>query len=87
MTANYVISLPRPVLRRVSLAIAIIVAATTLLPKASHAVGTAEQQMACGGDVMRFCLSAYPNMELLKICMTKNKNNLSSKCRAVLEKG
>ena len=86
MTANYAKYGRRAVLRHVSLAIAIGVAATSL-PKASYAVGTAEQQLACGGDVMRFCLSAYPNMELLKICMTKNRNNLSPKCRSVLEKG
>jgi hypothetical protein len=86
MIANYVKSRRRAALRFVSLAIAVGVVVTSL-PKEGHAVGTAEQQMACGGDVMRFCLSAYPNMDLLRACMVKNKNNLSSKCRAVLDKG
>jgi hypothetical protein len=86
MTANSMKSQRRFIMRLINLAIVIGVA-TTALPKESHALGTAEQRLACSGDVMRFCLSAYPNMDLLKICMTKNKNNLSSKCRAVLEKG
>jgi hypothetical protein len=86
MIANCVKSWRRPALRLISLAIAVGVAATSL-PKASYAVGTAEQQAACTGDVMRYCLSAYPNMSLLKTCMTKNWNNLSPKCKSVLEKG
>ena len=86
MMADFLKTWRRPMLRLMSLAISVGVAGSSL-PKAGHAIGTAEQQAACGGDVIRFCLSAYPNMELLKICMTKNKNNLSSKCRAVLQKG
>ena len=86
MTANHVECRRRPILRPISFVIAIAIASASF-STASHAVGSSEQQAACGGDVMRFCLSAYPNMERLKECMTKNRNNLSSKCRAVLEKG
>ena len=86
MTANYPKLHHRPTLRHVGLAVAVIIA-TTSLSTASFAVGTAKQQAACSGDVMRFCLSAYPDMERLKVCMTKNRDNLSPRCRSVLENG
>ena len=86
MIADFLKTRRHPMRRLMCLAVIVGVAAPSL-PKAGHAIGTVEQQAACGGDVIRFCLSAYPNMELLKICMTKNKNNLSPKCRTVLQNG
>jgi hypothetical protein len=86
MTANQVSYRRRPTLCQVGLTIAIL-AATTSLSSAGSAVGTAAQEAACGGDVMRFCLSAYPNMSRLKACMIVNWSNLSQGCRTVLQNG
>ena len=45
--------------------------------------GTAEQRAACTGDVFRLCGSEIPNVDKIVACMKKQKNNLSTPCRAV----
>jgi hypothetical protein len=52
---------------------------------ASHAnPGSARQQMACMGDVMRLCFASIGNDQAIISCMTRNKDNLSKRCKATL---
>lgn len=46
---------------------------------------TAEQRAACEPDVYRLCASAVPNIGKIIACMKKEKPNLSSACRTVVE--
>jgi hypothetical protein len=64
---------------------AAIVGATLSFSTASHAnPGSARQQMACMGDVMRLCLASIGNDQAIISCMTRNKDNLSKRCKATL---
>jgi hypothetical protein len=46
--------------------------------------GSARQQMACMGDVMRLCFASIGNDQAIISCMTRNKDNLSKRCKATL---
>jgi len=46
--------------------------------------GSARQQMACMGDVMRLCMTSIGNDQAIISCMTRNKDNLSKRCKASL---
>ena len=50
----------------------------------SFAVGSAKQQMACMSDVMRLCLASIGSDQAIISCMTRNKDNLSKRCKATL---
>ena len=47
---------------------------------------TAEQQQMCTGDAFKFCSSEIPNISKITACMYKHKSELSSGCRAVMDK-
>ena len=47
--------------------------------------GTWEQQMACTGDVWRFCSDQIPDVNGITACLRRNTPNLSDGCRAVFE--
>jgi hypothetical protein len=47
---------------------------------------TAEQQRMCTGDAFRLCGSEIPNIERITICMRKQRANLSTGCRAVMDR-
>jgi hypothetical protein len=65
--------------------VAAIVGATLSFSSASHAnPGSARQQMACMGDVMRLCMSSIGNDQAIIACMTRNKDNLSKRCKSTL---
>jgi hypothetical protein len=40
----------------------------------------------CTGDAFRLCSSEIPNIPAITACMRKNKANLSTGCRAVMDK-
>ena len=46
--------------------------------------GSARQQMACMSDVMRLCFSSIGNDQAIISCMTRNKDNLSKRCKSTL---
>jgi hypothetical protein len=73
----------RPALRHVGFAIAIVVATTTL-STASFAGPTPAQKAACTGDVIRLCLTSVGSDASIIACMTKNKDQLSARCKATL---
>jgi hypothetical protein len=75
----------RSVLRHLSIATVIVVATSTLSTQ-SFAVGTPEQRAACTSDAIRLCMSVVHSESGLFACMTRNKVNLSERCRATLSK-
>jgi hypothetical protein len=52
----------------------------------SFAQGTAEQRSACMGDAFKFCSAEIPNIPKITACMIKRKADLSSGCRAVMDR-
>jgi hypothetical protein len=40
----------------------------------------------CTGDAFRLCSSEIPNIPRITACMVKNRSNLSTGCRAVMDK-
>lgn len=46
--------------------------------------GNAQQQMACMSDVMRLCFTSIGSDQAIISCMTRNKDNLSKRCKATL---
>ena len=69
-----------------------IVLATSLMSSSSYAFqGSADDQNACRGDVMNYCMSAVgnfanPNVSAITACLRKNMANLSPACRAVMSR-
>ena len=47
---------------------------------------SAEAQAMCTGDAFKFCSSEIPNISKITACMYKHKSELSSGCRAVMDK-
>lgn len=47
--------------------------------------GTWEQQMACSGDVWRFCSDQIPDVNGITACLRRNTPKLSDGCRAVFQ--
>jgi hypothetical protein len=60
--------------------------AVSMWPEASHAY-TPEQQQACSGDAFRLCSSDIPDVDRVKVCMIRNKAQLSPECRAFFRSG
>jgi hypothetical protein len=47
---------------------------------------SAEAQQMCTGDAFRLCSSEIPNIPKITACMIKQRANLSSGCRMVMDK-
>jgi hypothetical protein len=58
----------------------------SLWPTASRAY-TDDQQQACMGDAFRVCGAEIPDVERIKLCMSRNKAQLSPGCRAQFRAG
>ena len=58
----------------------------SLWPAASRAY-TDDQQQACMGDAFRVCGAEIPDVERVRICMSRNKSLLSPGCRAQFRGG
>jgi hypothetical protein len=52
----------------------------SMLPGASQAY-TPEEQQACSDDAFRLCSADIPDEERVKVCMIRNKSQLSPGCR------
>jgi len=72
-------------LRKTILAVACLSAVTTLLSRQSFAFSAEAQQM-CTGDAFRLCSSEIPDIAAVTACMIKRKSELSTGCRAVLDR-
>ena len=71
--------------RKVSLALALVASFSALSSRARHAFSAEAQQM-CTGDAFRLCSSEIPNIPKVTACMIKQRANLSSGCRTVLDR-
>ena len=79
-------SSPRPRRRKIGLALAVVLSASTFATSSSFAFSSEAQQM-CTGDAFRLCSSEIPNISKITACMVKNKSSLSAGCRAVMDRG
>jgi hypothetical protein len=71
--------------RKVSLALALVASFSALASRASFAFSAEAQQM-CSGDAFRLCSSEIPNIPKITACMIRQRANLSSGCRTVLDR-
>ncbi|MGN1288232.1 MAG: hypothetical protein ACI4XG_16860 [Bradyrhizobium sp.] len=71
--------------RRTGVALAVAATVAVLSPTASFAFSAEAQQM-CSGDAFRLCSAEIPNIPRITACMVKNRSQLSSGCRVVLDR-
>src|SRR5471032_656742 len=72
-------------IRQAGLVLAFAVSVSALSSTSSFAFSAEAQQM-CTGDAFRLCSSEIPNIPKITACMVKQRANLSTGCRVVLDK-
>ena len=72
-------------IRQAGLMLAFAVSVSALSSTSSFAFSAEAQQM-CTGDAFRLCASEIPNIPAITACMVKQRANLSTGCRVVLDK-
>jgi hypothetical protein len=72
-------------LRQATLVLAFAVSVSALSSSESFAFSAEAQQM-CTGDAFRLCSSDIPNIPAITACMMKHRTQLSSGCRAVMDR-
>jgi len=72
-------------LRQAGLMLAFAVSISALSSTSSFAFSAEAQQM-CTGDAFRLCSSEIPNIPKITACMVKNRANLSTGCRSVMDR-
>jgi hypothetical protein len=55
------------------------------LPTQSYAFSP-EAQMMCTGDALRLCSSEIPDIPRITACMMRQRMNLSTGCRAIMDR-
>jgi hypothetical protein len=80
MTASFTSTI-----RQAGLVLAFAVSFSALSSSSSFAFSAEAQQM-CTGDAFRLCSSEIPNVSRITACMIKQRANLSSGCRIVLDR-
>ena len=71
--------------RKITLALAFAASFSAVSSTASFAFSS-EAQQQCTGDAFRLCSSEIPNIPKITACMVKNRANLSSGCRTVMDR-
>ena len=71
--------------RKASLAL-VLAASFSAVASTSSFAFSAEAQQMCTGDAFRLCSSEIPNISKITACMMKQRANLSSGCRAVMDR-
>jgi hypothetical protein len=71
--------------RKVSFALVLAVSISALSSSASFAFSSEAQQM-CTGDAFRLCSSEIPDIPKITACMFKHRSELSTTCRAVMDR-
>ena len=71
--------------RKVSFAL-VLAASFSAVTSTSGFAFSAEAQQMCTGDAFRLCSSEIPNISKITACMMKQRANLSSGCRAVMDR-
>jgi hypothetical protein len=74
-----------PTIARIASAVAIAVTLSATFATPSYAFSSEAQQM-CTGDAFRLCSSEIPNIPKITACMRQNRTNLSTGCRAVMDR-
>ena len=72
-------------IRQAGLVVAFAVSFSALSSSSSFAFSAEAQQM-CTGDAFRLCSSEIPNIPKITACMIKQRANLSTGCRAVMDR-
>jgi hypothetical protein len=80
MTASFTSTI-----RQAGLVLAFAVSFSALSSSSSFAFSAEAQQM-CTGDAFRLCSSEIPDVSRITACMIKQRANLSSGCRVVLDR-
>jgi hypothetical protein len=71
--------------RKISLALALSASFAAISPTASFAFSS-EAREQCTGDAFRLCSSEIPNIPKITACMIKHRADLSTGCRAVMDR-
>jgi len=71
--------------RQAGLVLALAASLSALSSSQSFAFSPEAQQM-CTGDAFRLCSSEIPNIPRITACMIKQRANLSTGCRAVMDR-
>jgi len=71
--------------RKAGLAL-VLAASFSAVASTSSFAFSAEAQQMCTGDAFRLCSSEIPNISKITACMMKQRANLSSGCRAVMDR-
>jgi hypothetical protein len=66
--------------------VAAFAASFSALSSTSSFAFSAEAQQMCTGDAFRLCSADIPSIPAVTVCMKKNRANLSTGCRAVMDK-
>lgn len=85
MTTIFKSALLGRAVRRAGVALAVAAIVSALSSTASFAFSAEAQQM-CTGDAFRLCSAEIPNIPRITACMVKNRSQLSSGCRVVLDR-
>jgi hypothetical protein len=72
-------------IRQAGLALTFAASFSALSSSASLAFSAEAQQM-CTGDAFRLCSSDIPNIPAITACMYKHRADLSTGCRAVMDR-
>jgi len=72
-------------LRQAGLVLAVAASFATLASTSSFAFSAEAQQM-CTSDAFRLCSSDIPNIPKITACMIKHRADLSTGCRAVMDR-
>ena len=72
-------------IRDTSLALGI-AAILSIVSTSSSFAFSAEAQQMCTGDAFRLCSSEIPDIPKITACMIKHRSDLSTGCRAVMDK-
>jgi hypothetical protein len=72
-------------LRQAALVLAVAAALSSLSSTSSFAFSAEAQQM-CTSDAFRLCSSEIPNIPKITACMIKHRSDLSTSCRAVMDR-
>jgi len=72
-------------IRQASMVLAFAVSFSALSSSSSFAFSAEAQQM-CTGDAFRLCSSEIPNIPKITACMFKHRADLSTGCRAVMDR-
>jgi hypothetical protein len=64
----------------------VLAASLSALSTTSSFAFSAEAQQMCTSDAFRLCSSEIPNIPKITACMMKHRSDLSSGCRAVMDR-